>query len=74
MASIICLLLILPSTQDCLLKSHLLFSLILFIMRIFFVSVVVLLGANLAVDLMDSNMVQLLQDRNETIQRTLNNN
>ena len=40
-------------------------------MRIFLVSIVILLGANLAVDLMDSNLVDVMKDRNETIQRTI---
>ena len=40
-------------------------------MRIFLASVVILLGANLAVDLMDSDMVELMQERNEQIQRTI---
>ena len=40
-------------------------------MRIFLASIVILLGANLAVDLMDSDMVELIQERNETIQRTI---
>ena len=40
-------------------------------MRIFLASVVILLGANLAVDLMDSDMVELMQERNEQIQRSI---
>ena len=40
-------------------------------MRIFLASIVILLGANLAVDLMDSNLVDVMKDRNETIQRTM---
>lgn len=40
-------------------------------MRIFLASIVILLGANLAVDLMDSDMVELIQERNEQIQRTI---
>ena len=40
-------------------------------MRIFLASIVILLGANLAVDLMDSDMLELMQERNEQIQRTL---
>ena len=40
-------------------------------MRIFLASIVILLGANLAVDLMDSDMVELMQERNEQIQRTI---
>ena len=41
-------------------------------MRIFFASVIILLSANLAIDLMDSNMVQLLEERNSSIQKVLN--
>ena len=40
-------------------------------MRIFLASIVILLGANLAVDLMDSDMVELMRERNEQIQRTI---
>jgi hypothetical protein len=40
-------------------------------MRIFLASIVILLGANLAVDLMDSNLVDVMKDRNETIQRQI---
>ena len=40
-------------------------------MRIFLASIIILLGANLAVDLMDSDMVELMQERNEQIQRTI---
>ena len=40
-------------------------------MRIFLASIVILLGANLAVDLMDSDMVEVMQERNEQIQRTI---
>ena len=40
-------------------------------MRIFLSAIVILLGANLAVDLMDSDMVELMQERNEQIQRTM---
>ena len=41
-------------------------------MRIFFVSMFILLGANLTIDLMDSNMVQLIEERNSSIQKVLN--
>ena len=40
-------------------------------MRIFLSAIVILLGANLLVDLLDSDMVQIMKDRNETIQRTI---
>ena len=40
-------------------------------MRIFLASIVVILGANLIIDLMDSNLVDVMKDRNETIQRQI---
>ena len=40
-------------------------------MRIFLSAIVVLLGANLLIDLLDSDMVQIMQERNETIQRSI---
>jgi len=40
-------------------------------MRIFLSAIVILLGANLLIDLLDSDMVQIMKDRNETIQRTI---
>ena len=40
-------------------------------MRIFLASIVVILGANLLIDLMDSNLVDVMKDRNETIQRQI---
>ena len=40
-------------------------------MRIFLSAIVVLLGANLIIDLLDSDMVQIMQERNETIQRSI---
>jgi hypothetical protein len=42
-------------------------------MRIVLISVFILLGANLMIEMLDSNMTQIIQDRNETIQRTINN-
>ena len=42
-------------------------------MRIVFVSVFILLGANLMIEMLDSNMTQIIKDRNESIQRTINN-
>ena len=42
-------------------------------MRIFFLALFVILGANLMIEMLDSNMTQIIQDRNETIQRTINN-
>jgi hypothetical protein len=40
-------------------------------MRIFFLALFVILGANLMIEILDSNMVQIIEDRNETIQRTI---
>ena len=40
-------------------------------MRIFLSAIVVILGANLVIDLMDSNLVDVMKDRNETIQRQI---
>ena len=40
-------------------------------MRIFFTVIVILLGANLAIELMNSNMVELMQERNNQIQRAI---
>ncbi len=42
-------------------------------MRIFFVAVVVILGANLGIELLNSNMTEIIKDRNESIQQTINN-
>ena len=42
-------------------------------MRIFFLALFVILGANLIIQLLDSNMTQIIKDRNETIQRSINN-
>ena len=40
-------------------------------MRICLSAIVILLGANLLVDLLDSDMVSIMKERNETIQRTI---
>ncbi len=40
-------------------------------MRIFFSAIVILLGANLLIDLLDSDMMQIMKERNETIQRSI---
>ena len=40
-------------------------------MRIFLSAIVILLGANLLIDLLDSDMVQIMKERNETIQRSI---
>ena len=42
-------------------------------MRIFFAAIVVILGANLGIELLDSNMTQIIKERNECIQRSINN-
>ena len=42
-------------------------------MRIFFAAIVVILAANLGIELLDSNMTQIIKDRNESIQRSINN-
>jgi hypothetical protein len=41
-------------------------------MRIVLISVFILLGANLMIEMLDSNMTQIIQDRNESIQRSIN--
>ena len=40
-------------------------------MRIAFSVLVVILGANLMIDLLDSSMVKLIQERGETLERSL---
>ena len=40
-------------------------------MRICLSAIVILLGANLLIDMLDSDMVQIMQERNETIQRSI---
>ena len=40
-------------------------------MRIFLASIVILLGANLLVDLMDSNLVDVMNERRETIEKQM---
>tara|TARA_R100000908_G_C3700181_1_gene110980 strand:+ start:680 stop:811 length:132 start_codon:yes stop_codon:yes gene_type:complete len=42
-------------------------------MRIFFLALFAILGANLMIEMLDSNMTQIIEDRNESIQRTINN-
>jgi hypothetical protein len=41
-------------------------------MRIFFLALFAILGANLMIEMLDSNMIQIIQDRNESIQRSIN--
>ena len=40
-------------------------------MRICLSVIVILLGANLLIDLLDSDMVQIMQERNDQIQRSI---
>ena len=40
-------------------------------MRIFLSAIVILLGANLLIDLLDSDMINIMKERNETIQRSI---
>ena len=40
-------------------------------MRIAFTAVIILLGVNLLVDLLDSNMVNLIEERNQSIEKLL---
>jgi len=40
-------------------------------MRICLSAIVILLGANLLIDLLDSDMMQIMKERNETIQRSI---
>ena len=41
-------------------------------MRIIFLALFAILGANLMIEMLDSNMTQIIQDRNESIQRYIN--
>jgi len=41
-------------------------------MRIAFTAIIVILGANLLIDLLDSNMVQMMEERKATIERLMN--
>ena len=40
-------------------------------MRICLSAIVILLGANLLINLLDSNMMEIINERNETIQRQI---
>ena len=40
-------------------------------MRLFLSAIVIILGANLFIDLMDSNLVDIIEERNATINRIL---
>ena len=41
-------------------------------MRIAFAALIAILGANLLIDLLDSNMAQMLEERRQTIERVMN--
>ena len=40
-------------------------------MRIFLASIVIILGANLLIDLLDSDLVDVMNERRETIEKQL---
>tara|TARA_B100002019_G_scaffold156379_1_gene134659 strand:+ start:364 stop:495 length:132 start_codon:yes stop_codon:yes gene_type:complete len=40
-------------------------------MRIFLAAIVVILGANLLIDLLDSNMVEMIKERNEQLEKAI---
>lgn len=40
-------------------------------MRIFLASIVIILGANLLIDLLDSDLVDVMQQRRETIEKQM---
>ena len=42
-----------------------------FLMRIFLATIVILLGANLLIDLLDSNMVEMIKERNEQLEKAI---
>jgi len=41
-------------------------------MRIAITFIIVILGANLLIDLLDSNMVKLIEERNQSIEKLIN--
>ena len=41
-------------------------------MRLIFLALFTILGANLMIEMLDSNMTQIIKDRNESIQRSIN--
>ena len=41
-------------------------------MKLFLSAIIVLLGVNLGIDLLDHNMAQLIEERNTSIQKVLN--
>jgi hypothetical protein len=42
-------------------------------MRLIFLALFVILGANLMIEMLDSNMIQIINERNESIQRSIDN-
>ncbi len=40
-------------------------------MRIFFLALFTILGANLMIDMLDSNMIQLLEERKDSIENVM---
>tara|TARA_B100001094_G_scaffold330328_1_gene395282 strand:- start:128 stop:259 length:132 start_codon:yes stop_codon:yes gene_type:complete len=40
-------------------------------MRIFLAAIVVILTANLLVDLLDSNMMEMIEERNESLEKAI---
>ena len=40
-------------------------------MRLIFLAVFAILGANLMIEMLDSNMIQIINERNESIQRSI---
>ena len=40
-------------------------------MRIFFLAIIVLLGVNFGIELMNSSMVELIKERNEQLERAI---
>ena len=41
-------------------------------MRIFFVALFIFLGANLGINLLDSNMSEIINERRETLEKSIN--
>ena len=41
-------------------------------MRIFFVALFVILGVNLGINLLDSNMTEIINERRETLEKSIN--
>ena len=40
-------------------------------MRLIFLALFAILGANLMIEMLDSNMIQIINERNESIQRSI---